>query len=196
MSLFHNCGIVLYVYCSTSFSYILLTWNRTCVSCAADHLRTTVSWSCERPQQRRQRPLQRLDSPSLGWVPSCGTHNWRRKNRSLTKITQGARGTGQQSFDNHLSLFYHKKQLITSCRQSLTKEWVNPNDMYRLDGDVVGVGMGLFLIVGHWPKILPQNSKGARGQLNVCTVYVVLFSPLKLKFVLGWLAISVSSWQQ
>jgi hypothetical protein len=39
--------------------------------------------------------------------------------------------------------------------------------------------MGLFLIGGHWPKILPQNSKG--GQLNVCTemytMYGVLFSP-------------------
>ncbi len=33
---------------------------------------------------------------------------------------------------------------------------------------VVGSGMGLFLIVGDWPRILPQNSK--RGQLNVCTV--------------------------
>ncbi len=30
---------------------------------------------------------------------------------------------------------------------------------------------GLFLIGGHWPKILPQNSKG--GQLNVCTVHCV-----------------------
>jgi hypothetical protein len=29
-----------------------------------------------------------------------------------------------------------------------------------LDEGVVG-SMGLFLIVGHWPKILPQNSKGA-----------------------------------
>jgi hypothetical protein len=33
--------------------------------------------------------------------------------------------------------------------------------IYRLDEGVVGGGMGLFLIVGHWPKILPQNSKGA-----------------------------------
>jgi hypothetical protein len=24
-----------------------------------------------------------------------------------------------------------------------------------------GVGMGLFMIGGHWPKILPHNSKGA-----------------------------------
>jgi hypothetical protein len=30
-----------------------------------------------------------------------------------------------------------------------------------IDEGVVGSGMGLFLIVGHWPKILPQNSKGA-----------------------------------
>jgi hypothetical protein len=37
------------------------------------------------------------------------------------------------------------------------------NDMYRLYEGVAGGGMGLFLIVvvGHWPKILPQNSKGA-----------------------------------
>jgi hypothetical protein len=35
------------------------------------------------------------------------------------------------------------------------------NDMYTLDEGVVGSGMGLFLIVGHWPKIRPQNSKGA-----------------------------------
>jgi hypothetical protein len=27
--------------------------------------------------------------------------------------------------------------------------------------EVVGSDMGLFLIVGHWPKIRPQNSKGA-----------------------------------
>ncbi len=32
--------------------------------------------------------------------------------------------------------------------------------MYRLDEGVIGSGMGLFLIVGHWLKILPQNSKG------------------------------------
>jgi hypothetical protein len=51
--------------------------------------------------------------------------------------------------------------------------------------------MGIFLIGGHWPKILPQNSKG--GQLNVCIVYGVLFSPLWLKFVPGWPAISLSS---
>ncbi len=43
--------------------------------------------------------------------------------------------------------------------------------------------MGLFLIVGHWPKILPENSKGGGGQLNVCTVYVycvwcTLFPPV------------------
>ncbi len=33
--------------------------------------------------------------------------------------------------------------------------------LYRLDEGVVGSRMGLFLIGGHWPKILPQNSKGA-----------------------------------
>jgi hypothetical protein len=51
--------------------------------------------------------------------------------------------------------------------------------------------MGLFLIVGQWSKILPQNSK--KGQLNVCTVYGVLFSPLGLKLVPDWPAISASS---
>ncbi len=35
------------------------------------------------------------------------------------------------------------------------------NDMYRLDEGVLGGGIGLFLIVGHWPKLLSQTSKGA-----------------------------------
>ncbi len=45
--------------------------------------------------------------------------------------------------------------------------------------------MGLFLIGGHWPKILPQNKKGASEicVLCICTLYGVLFSPLWLKFV-------------
>jgi hypothetical protein len=30
-----------------------------------------------------------------------------------------------------------------------------------LDDGVVGSGMGFFLVGGHWPKILPQNSKVA-----------------------------------
>jgi hypothetical protein len=30
-----------------------------------------------------------------------------------------------------------------------------------IDEGVIGSGMGIFLIGGHWPKILPQNSKGA-----------------------------------
>ncbi len=37
-------------------------------------------------------------------------------------------------------------------------------DMYLtsdIDEVMVGSGVGLFLIVGHWLKILPQNSKGA-----------------------------------
>jgi hypothetical protein len=34
------------------------------------------------------------------------------------------------------------------------------NDMYTLDERVVGSGMGLFLILGHWTKIWPQNSNG------------------------------------
>ncbi len=40
---------------------------------------------------------------------------------------------------------------------------------------VVGSGMGLFLIGGHWPKILRQNSKGASLMcvLCMCTVYSV-----------------------
>jgi hypothetical protein len=29
-----------------------------------------------------------------------------------------------------------------------------------IDEGVVGSGMGLFLIVGHWPKILPQTQNG------------------------------------
>jgi hypothetical protein len=57
--------------------------------------------------------------------------------------------------------------------------------------------MGLFLIGGHWPKILLQNSKGASKMcvLCMCTVYGVLFCPLWLKYVPGWPAISVSSLQ-
>jgi hypothetical protein len=60
----------------------------------------------------------------------------------------------------------------------------------------VGSGMGLFLIGGHWPKILPQKSKGTSKMcvLCMCTVYGVLFyPPLWLKFVPGWPAISVRS---
>ncbi len=34
------------------------------------------------------------------------------------------------------------------------------NDMYTLDERVVGSSMGLFLILGHWTKIRPQNSNG------------------------------------
>ncbi len=33
------------------------------------------------------------------------------------------------------------------------------NDMYRLDEGVIESGVDLFLIVGHWLKIVPQNSK-------------------------------------
>jgi hypothetical protein len=36
--------------------------------------------------------------------------------------------------------------------------------------------MGIFLIGGHWPKILPQNSKGAS---KMCVLS-------NLKFVPGW----------
>jgi hypothetical protein len=36
-----------------------------------------------------------------------------------------------------VSNFSYQKKLTTSCRQSSIKEWVNPNDMYRLDGEVV-----------------------------------------------------------
>jgi hypothetical protein len=48
--------------------------------------------------------------------------------------------------------------------------------------------MGLFLIEGHWPEILPQNSKGACKMcvLCMCTVYDVPFFPLRLKFVPEW----------
>ena len=72
------------------------------------------------------------------------------------------------------------------------------NDMYTLDEGnrkVVESGMGLFLSVGHWQKIWPQNSKGANSMCVLCT-YCTLFSPLWLKFVPDWPAISVSSLQQ
>jgi hypothetical protein len=56
---------------------------------------------------------------------------------------------------------------------------------------MVGSGMGLFLIMAHWFKILPPNLQ--RSQLNVCIVYGVPLSPLQLKLVQDWLAISVST---
>ncbi len=45
------------------------------------------------------------------------------------------------------------------------------------------------------PLAEDSATKLKRGQLNVCTMYVygVLFSPLRLKFVPGWPAISVRS---
>jgi hypothetical protein len=46
---------------------------------------------------------------------------------------------------------------------------------YTVDEVLVGSGMGLSLIVGHWRK--NSASKLKRIQLNVCTVYGVLFSP-------------------
>jgi hypothetical protein len=49
---------------------------------------------------------------------------------------------------------------------------------------------GLSLIGG--PMAEDYAIKLKRGQLNVCTVYGVLFSPQWLKFVPGWSAISVS----
>jgi hypothetical protein len=54
-----------------------------------------------------------------------------------------------------------------SYREKGYSNWYCPagrvyiTDIYRLDGGVEGSGMGLFLIRGHWLKILPQNSKGA-----------------------------------
>ncbi len=58
--------------------------------------------------------------------------------------------------------------------------------------------MGLFLIACHLLKILPQNSKEPAKCLYsiLYTVYGVLLSPLWLKSVLGWPAISVSTFQQ
>jgi hypothetical protein len=38
---------------------------------------------------------------------------------------------------------------------------VSPMIYRYIDEGVVGSGMGLFLIGGHWLKILPQKSKGA-----------------------------------
>jgi hypothetical protein len=37
---------------------------------------------------------------------------------------------------------------------------VGPMICRYIDEGLVGSGMGLFLIIGQWPKILPQNSKG------------------------------------
>ncbi len=55
--------------------------------------------------------------------------------------------------------------------------------------------MGLFLIVGPWPKILSQNSKGpAKCVYCVCVLCMVYtISPFWLKCVPGWPTISVSS---
>jgi hypothetical protein len=44
------------------------------------------------------------------------------------------------------------------------------------EGGVVGSGMGLFLIGGHWPKILPQNLKGPAK--CVYCVLCTLFPPV------------------
>ncbi len=56
-----------------------------------------------------------------------------------------------------------------------------------------GTDMGLYMIVGHWMNIWPQNSKG--DQLNVWTVFVVLFSTLQLKFEPDSPAISIRGWK-
>ena len=58
--------------------------------------------------------------------------------------------------------------------------------------------MGLFLIGGHLLKILPQNSKEPAKCLYsvLYTVYSVLLTPLWLKSVPGWPAISVSTFQE
>jgi hypothetical protein len=44
-----------------------------------------------------------------------------------------------------------------------------------MDEGVLGSGMGLFLIGGHWPKILLQNSKDAAK--CVSCVWCTLFPP-------------------
>ncbi len=64
-----------------------------------------------------------------------------------------------------------------------------------IDEGVVESGMGLFQIVGHWPKILPKTQKGpAECGYSVCVLCMVYsFPPLRLKFMLDWPAISVSS---
>ncbi len=49
----------------------------------------------------------------------------------------------------------------SASRKYLSRKVQGPsNDVYTLDEGVVMSAMGLFLIVGHWPKIRPQNSKG------------------------------------
>jgi hypothetical protein len=50
-----------------------------------------------------------------------------------------------------------------------------------LDEGVVGSGMGIFLMGGHWPKILPQTSEGAAKCVycvGIVYVYGVLVSLL------------------
>jgi hypothetical protein len=51
-----------------------------------------------------------------------------------------------------------------------------------IDEGVVGSGIGLFLL---WALAENSATKLKRGQLNVCTLYGVLSSPLWLKFVPG-----------
>jgi hypothetical protein len=45
-----------------------------------------------------------------------------------------------------------------------------------IDEGVVESGMGLFLIVGYWPNILPQNPKGA--SYRVYSVWCTLYPPV------------------
>ncbi len=48
--------------------------------------------------------------------------------------------------------------------QQMGERLVSKAMIFRyIDEEVVGIGMGLLrvLIVGHWPKILQQNSKGS-----------------------------------
>jgi len=63
------------------------------------------------------------------------------------------------------------------CLCTLKKSWsadflstsVYVTDIYRLDEGVDGSDMGLFLIGGHWLKILPQNPKEpAKCLYSVC----------------------------
>jgi hypothetical protein len=69
-------------------------------------------------------------------------------------------------------------------RRPMPSLWLLPNDMYWLDDGVVGSGMGPFLIMDG-PLAKDSAAKLKRSQLNVCTVYCILFSTLLLKSMQG-----------
>jgi hypothetical protein len=67
------------------------------------------------------------------------------------------------------------KSMFTASRKYCSRKFQGPsNDVYTLDERVAGSGMGIFVIVGHWPKIRPQTSKGTS---KICVYGYMVYSP-------------------